>query len=254
MSNNMSNNNFGSIFNNESTLTKEQEASMSKSFVSNVFSYMFVALAITGIVAWWFGSSEQLFMETFMSVDANGVASPNMLYYVAMFSPFAFILVMNFGFNKISFPVLLILFLAFSVLMGLSLSSIFMVYTDGSIFSTFLVTSLTFGTMAFLGYTTQTDLTKMGNLLYMALFGLIFAMIINWFMQSPMMDYIISMIGVIVFTGLTAYDTQRMKRIGAGVEYGTAAASKLALMGAMSLYLNFINLFLFLLSFLGGRD
>lgn len=247
-------NNISGFFDKGQTLTKEQEASMSKAFVSNVFSYMFVALALSGIFAYWFGTNETLFMSTFMNVSADGTMSPSTFYYVALFSPFAFILLMNFGFNKLSFPVLLLSFLAFSVMMGLSLSSIFMVYTDGSIFTTFLVTSLTFGVMAFLGYTTQTDLTKMGSILRMALIGIIIAMVVNWFMQSAMMDYVISMLGVIIFTGLTAYDTQRMKRIGAGVEYGTAAASKLALMGALSLYLNFINLFLFLLRFLGARE
>lgn len=252
MMNNL-NNNMDNIFD-KKTLSKEQEAALSKTFLANVFSFMVVALAISGGLAYWFGSNEALFYDTFMNVSADGAMSPNMFYYVALFSPFAFILIMNFGINKLSYPVLLLCFLAFSVLIGLSLSSIFMVYTMGSIATTFLVTSLTFAVMAVLGYTTTTDLTKMGSLLMMALIGLILAMVINWFMQSAMMDYVISMIGVIIFTGLIAYDTQRLKRIGAGVEYGSSEASKLALMGALSLYLNFINLFLFLLRILGGRE
>lgn len=247
-------NEMNQIFGQSQTLSKEQEMAMSKSFIANVFSFMFAALLISGALAYWFGTDEKLFFDTFMTVKSDGTVGPNIFFYVAAFSPFVFILVMNFGFNRLSYPVLLIGFLAFAILMGLSLSSIFMVYTMGSIATTFLVTALTFGVMAFLGYTTSTDLTKLGSILMMAVIGLVIAMIVNWFMQSQAMDYVISMIGVIVFTGLTAYDTQRLKRIGAGVEYGSAIASKLALMGALSLYLNFINLFLFLLRFLGSRE
>jgi FtsH-binding integral membrane protein len=123
-----------------------------------------------------------------------------------------------------------------------------------SIAKVFFITAALFGTMAVIGYTTKTDLTKMGSMLMMALIGLVIASIVNWFMQSDTMSYIISCIGVLIFTGLTAYDTQKIKRIGAGVEYGTATASKLAVMGATSLYLDFINLFMFLLRILGRRD
>jgi len=108
--------------------------------------------------------------------------------------------------------------------------------------------------MAVLGYTTSTDLTKFGGIMMMALIGIIIASVVNWFMQSESMDYIISIIGVLVFTGLTAYDVQKIKRIGGGVEYGAEDTKKLAIMGALSLYLDFINLFLFLLRFLGSRD
>ena len=137
--------------------------------------------------------------------------------------------------------------------MGMSMSTIFIRYSLGSIYSTFFITSGTFTVMAFLGYTTKTDLTKMGSILMMGVIGIIIAMVVNMFMQSEMMGYIISGIGVLIFTGLTAYDVQKLKRIGSGVEFGTEETSKLAIMGALNLYLDFINLFLFLLRFMGDR-
>jgi FtsH-binding integral membrane protein len=138
--------------------------------------------------------------------------------------------------------------------MGMSLGSIFITYTSGSIAQTFGVAAITFGVMAVLGYTTKTDLTKLGKLLMMAVIGIVIAMVVNIFLASTMLDFIISIIGVIVFTGLTAYETQQLKRIGGGVEYGSESANKLAIMGAMSLYLTFINLFLFLLRLMGSRE
>ena len=137
--------------------------------------------------------------------------------------------------------------------MGMSLSSIFVIYTGSSIVSTFFITSATFTAMAILGYTTKTDLTKFGSILMMGVIGIIIASIVNMFMQSGMMELIISIAGVLIFTGLTAYDVQKLKRIGSGVEYGTDETNKLAIMGALNLYLDFINLFLFLLRFMGDR-
>ena len=133
------------------------------------------------------------------------------------------------------------------------MSTIFIRYSLGSISSTFFITAGTFSIMAFLGYTTKTDLTKFGSILMMGVIGIIIAMVVNIFMQSEIMGYIISGIGVLIFTGLTAYDVQKLKRIGSGVEFGTDETNKLAIMGALNLYLDFINLFLFLLRFMGGR-
>jgi len=160
---------------------------------------------------------------------------------------------MSFGINKIAYPVLLILFIAFAALMGISLSFIFLVYTSALITNVFLITSLVFGVMAVAGYTTNQDLTKFGSLMIMGLFGIIIASVVNMFMHSAQMDYIISYIGVAVFVGLTAYDVQKLKRIGEGIELGTASAGKMAIMGALTLYLDFINLFLMLLRVFGGR-
>jgi FtsH-binding integral membrane protein len=223
----------------------EVSSSSVKAFMNRVFGLMSLAMIISGITAFQFS-------ETMLSMLSSG---GSMMIYALMFAPFIFILVMNFGFNKLSPMALTVTFAAFAVVMGMSLSTIFLVYSLGTIAKVFFITAGLFGTMAILGYTTQTDLTKMGTFLMMALFGMIIASLVNWFMHSEQLDYIISCVGVLVFTGLTAYDVQRLKRIGMGVEYGTAAASKLAVMGALSLYLDFINLFIYLLRIFGNsRD
>ncbi len=225
-----------------------QVGTIAKSFLANVFTYMTAALAITGIVAYLFGTDMYL-----LSVMFNTEGSMNMIGYLVMFAPLGLVLLMSYGFQKFSSIVLVALFVLYSVLMGMSLSTIFLIYTGASIFSTFLITSGTFGIMAVLGYTTKTDLTKFGSILMMGVIGIVIAMVVNMFMQSETMGYVISGIGVLIFTGLTAYDVQKLKRIGSGVEYGTEETNKLAIMGALSLYLDFINLFLFLLRFMGDR-
>lgn len=221
---------------------------IAKSFLSNVFSYMSAALAITGIVAYWFGTDMSL-----LSLMFTAEGGMNMFGYFVMFAPLGLVLLMSARFHKLSSIGLVALFILFSVLMGMSLSSIFAIYTGSSIASTFFITSATFTAMAILGYTTKTDLTKFGSILMMGVIGLVIAMLVNMFMQSEMMSYVISSIGVLIFTGLTAYDVQKLKRIGSGVEYGTDETNKLAIMGALNLYLDFINLFLFLLRFMGDR-
>lgn len=220
---------------------------VSKSFVSNVFAYMALALAISGALAFLFGATG---LKQTLADNYN--MTP--LGWVVMFAPLAFILVINFGFNKMSFTTLLAVFLGYAAVMGISLSFIFLAYEFGVITKVFFITAGLFGAMAFIGYTTKTDLTKFGGILMMAVIGLVIASLVNMFMKSSQMDYIISCVGVLVFTGLTAYDVQKIKRIGAGVEFGTAEASKLALMGALSLYLDFVNLFLFLLRVFARRD
>ena len=224
-------------------------SALAKSFMSNVFAYMCMALLISAGFAWWFGTS-----DLFYSLVNPETGSMTLMGWVVTLAPFGFILLMNFRFEKMSSSGLLSLFIAFAGIMGISLSFIFRVYDISFIALTFGITSATFGVMAVVGYTTSTDLTKFGSILMMGLIGIIIAMIINWFVGSAALDYLISAIGVLIFTGLVAYDTQRLKRIGMGVEYGSAMASKLAIMGATSLYLDFINLFLFLLRVLGGRD
>jgi FtsH-binding integral membrane protein len=220
---------------------------VSKSFVSNVFAYMALALAISGALAYLFGTTDLILSL----VTRSGMTT---LGWVVMFAPFAFILAMNFGFNKMSFTTLLAVFLGYAAVMGISLSFIFLVYDLGIITKVFFITAGLFGAMAFIGYTTKTDLTKFGGILMMAVIGIVIASVVNMFMKSSQMDYIISCVGVLVFTGLTAYDVQKIKRIGAGVEFGTAEASKLALMGALNLYLDFVNLFMFLLRVFARRD
>lgn len=235
--------------NNFNYVQSEQEtAAMSKTFMASVFSWMFAALAITSVVAYYFAHDKVLF-----SMLVNEIGRLTTLGYIVAFAPLAFILVISFGFNRLSYPVLLFLFLLFSAVMGMSLSFIFHQYTSGSIYGTFAAASGMFGLMAVVGYTTKTDLTKFGSIMMMGLIGIIIASLINYFLQSEMMDYVISVIGVLVFTGLTAYDVQKLKRVGAGIEYGTEVASKLVIMGALSLYMDFLNLFLFLLRIFGDR-
>ncbi len=222
-------------------------SALAKAFINTVFTYMGIGLAISSIVAYIFGT-DMSYMQ--LLVTETGMST---LGYIVMFAPIGFVLIMSLGFQKFSSTALLGLFLVYSFVMGMSLSFIFMVYTMGSIYQTFGVAAVTFGVMAVLGYTTKTDLTKFGSILMMALIGIIIASLINMFLRSSGMDYIISFLGVLIFTGLTAYDVQKLKRIGSGVEYGAEGTTKLAIMGALTLYLDFINLFLFLLRFMGNR-
>lgn len=217
--------------------------SASKTFIANVFAYMSFALAITGFVAYFLGSSPAAMQYIF---------GDSALRLAAMFAPFIFVLVMSLALNKLSFQALFALFFIYASLMGVSLSVIFLIYTGQSIFSTFLITAGTFGIMAFVGYTTQTDLTKFGSILMMALIGIIIAGIVNIFLKSSMMEMAISALGVLIFTGLTAYDMQKIKTISqtAGEQTG---GNKLAIMGALTLYLDFINLFIMLLRFMGDK-
>jgi FtsH-binding integral membrane protein len=210
---------------------------------------MFLALAITALTAYMFASD-----ITLLSYLINPeTGQMNMLGWVVIFAPFGFVLLMSFGFQKLSFNVLALLFVVFAILMGMSLSFVLLAYTGASVAMTFVVTSAMFGVMAVTGYTTKMDLTKFGSIMFMGLIGIIIASLVNMFMRSEMMDYIISFIGVLVFTGLTAYDVQKLKRIGSGLVYGSETGRKLIILGALTLYLDFINLFLFLLRLLGNR-
>jgi uncharacterized protein len=217
-------------------------------FITRVFTIMALGLGITGLVAWLFATKYLGSIEAAAQFYGSGMS------YVVMFAPLGFILLLSFGIHRLSYPVATIVFIAYAAVMGVSLSSIFFVYELGTLFQVFLMTSVTFGLMALLGATTNIDLTKFGSILMMALIGLIVVSLINFFMHSEMMSYIISAVGVLIFSGLTAYDTQKLLRIGAQVQLGNESANKMALMGALSLYLDFINLFLFLLRLFGGGN
>lgn len=227
---------------------QRQETAVVSTFMANTFLWMFLGLAITGLMAYWFSSSTELFGILY---NENGAMS--VVGWVVLLAPLGFVLLMSAGFHKLSANTLTLLFIVFAVLMGMSLSSIFLMYTSASIAKTFFIAAGMFGVMAVVGYTTKTDLTKFGSLMMMGLFGLIIAMVVNWFMNSAALDYIISIIGVLIFTGLTAYDVQNLKRIGAGEQYDYESTRKLVIIGALKLYLDFINLFLFLLRLFGNR-
>lgn len=225
------------------------EVSSVRAFMSNVFSYMALALVISGVMAWWFGTD--LSMLQYLIDPTTG--RNTMLGWVVMFAPLVLVFAMGGLVNRMSGMGLMLMFIAFATIMGISLSYIFIIYSIGAIAKVFFLSSAVFGVMAIAGYTTKTDLTKMGNILMIGLIGIIIASLVNMFMKSSTMDYVVSIIGVVVFTGLTAYDTQKLKRMGEQVAAGSETAQKMALMGALSLYLDFINLFLMLLRLFGGR-
>lgn len=223
------------------------EQSTVKNFMANVFTFMFIALGISALVAYLFASNTEWIIA---------LASNKILIYAVMFAPLAFVLLMSFGYHRLSAPVLTALFILYAAINGISFAFILLVYSVGSIVACFLSASAMFAVMAFMGYTTKKDLTSFGRIMIMGLIGILIASLINFFMKSDTMDYIISFVGVMVFTGLTAYDVQKLKNIGMGIEMeGTPAVEvrKRSIMGALTLYLDFINLFLMLLRLFGGR-
>jgi len=233
-----------------------------RSYMLRVYNYMGLGLVITGLVA-WFAAAAAVTTDPANAVGQleNGAyvtqwgallyGSP--LAWVIMLAPLAFVMVLSFGINKLSTAAAQGIFWAFAAIMGLSLSSIFMVYTDASIAKVFFITAATFGAMSLYGYTTKRDLTGMGNFLMMGLIGLVIASIINIFFYNGMLEFIISIVGVLIFTGLTAYDTQKIKE-SYSEAYGADVLTKNAVMGALSLYLDFINLFMMLLRLFGNRE
>lgn len=216
----------------------------------NSFSWMALAMLLTSVAALLFAFVPELASLLLQETDTG--VKPTILAYVLMFAPLLFVLGINFGLNKLSYPALIGLFVAYSIINGISFSFIFYIYQIGSITKVFLSTTALFALMAIAGYTTKTDLTKLGSILMIGLIGIVVASLINMFMGSAKMDYIISILGVVIFTGLTAYDVQKIKNLGHEVN-DSAVASKLGIVGALTLYLDFINLFLFLLRLFGGR-
>lgn len=229
-----------------------EQASSVRTFLSHVFSYMAAALIISGVMAWWFGHTD-LILNLYSIDVAAGKASLNILGWVVMLAPLGLVFAMGGLLNRVSGTALLLMFLAFSVINGISLSFIFLAYAETAIYRVFFMAAGIFAIMAVAGYTTKTDLTKLGSLLFIGLIGIVIGSLVNMFIGSSTMDYIISILGVIIFTGLTAYDMQKLKNMGMQIATGTETAQKMALMGALSLYLDFINLFLMLLRLFGSR-
>lgn len=238
----------------QTTYIGTADVSSVRTFLANVFSYMALALTLSGVMAWWFGHSPELMAKLYTIDFLAGTAKLNILGWVVMLAPLGLVFAMGGLLNRLSGQMLLLLFIAYSVINGISLSFIFLTYTETAITRVFFMAAGLFGIMAFAGYTTRTDLSKLGSILMIGLIGIVVASLINMFIGSSSMDYIISIIGVIIFTGLTAYDMQRLKQMGEVVATGTETAQKMSLMGALSLYLNFINLFLMLLRLFGRRD
>ena len=207
-----------------------------------VYNHMTAGLLVTGLIAFLTASSPAMIQAIF--------GSP--LRIVVMLAPLAFVLVMSFGIQRLSLGALVATFYGFSVAMGLSLSIIFKVYTGASIAQVFFISASMFLGMSLYGYTTKADLTNWGSFLMMGLFGIIIASLVNIFVHSPGMSFAISVIGVIIFVGLTAYDTQKIKE-NFSESWGAESNGKLAVMGALNLYLDFINLFMMLLRLMGNR-
>src|SRR5215469_9405087 len=220
-----------------------------------VYNYMVGALALTGVVAFAVANSPPLLNALYRQVvTVNGVAlSPTILGWVVMLAPLALVFLLSFRIMQMSQQAAQATFWAYAAMVGASLSSILIAYTGASVAMTFFVTAATFGTMSLWGYTTKRDLTGFGHFLFMGLIGILLSMLANFFFKSPAINFVVSVLGVLIFTGLTAWDTQKIKNTYYMVGGDTAVAGKAAIMGALALYLDFLNIFLFLLRFMGNR-
>jgi len=223
-----------------------------RSYMLKVYNYMGSALLVTGIVALLTFKFAVLSLSPLQFTPLGNSLYSSGLAWVVMLAPLGVVIYMSFGIAKMSASKAQTVFWIFAALMGISLSSIFVVYTETSITRVFFITAGTFGAMSIYGYTTKRDLTKFGSFLIMGLIGIIIASIVNMFMKSPMMYWIISILGVLIFVGLTAYDTQKIKNMYLASDSGELMGKK-AVMGALTLYLDFINLFIMLLRLFGQR-
>ncbi len=224
-----------------------------RAYMLRVYNYMLVGLGLTGAVAWLTANTSLVHVFYNQVQTASGIGiQPNILGWIAMFAPLGMVLFLSFGMQKMSFATAQMTFWAYAAVMGISLSTILFLYTGTSIATTFFVTAATFGAMSLWGYTTSRDLTGFGSFLFMGLIGLILASLANLFFHSTQLQFVVSVIGVLIFTGLTAYDSQSIKNMYFAGDDGEVMGKK-AIMGALRLYLDFINLFLYLLRFMGNR-
>ncbi len=222
-----------------------------RAYMLRVYNYMLAGLALTGVAV--LATLNPPLNALFFTFDpAGNIIGTSPLIYVAMFAPLGMVFFLSFRIQSMSLSTAQITFWVFAAVMGIGLAPIFLMYTGASVARVFFITAATFGTMSLWGYTTKRDLTGWGSFLFMGLIGIIIASIVNMFMQSSMMEFVISIIGVIIFTGLTAYDTQKIKE-SYSVNMSGEVAGKSAIMGALRLYLDFINLFIMLLRLLGAR-
>jgi FtsH-binding integral membrane protein len=220
-----------------------------RAYMLRVYNYMALALAITGIAAF---STFHLAVQGGQLTPFGSLLFTSPLKWVVMLAPLAMVFFLSFRINSMSVGAAQLTFWIYSALMGLSLSSIFLVFTAQSITQTFFVTAASFGALSLYGYTTKRDLSPIGSFLIMGLFGVIIASLVNIWLKSDAMSFIISIVGVLVFAGLTAWDTQKIKEMYSAADDEQSAGRK-AVMGALSLYLDFINLFLMLLRLFGSR-
>ncbi len=229
-----------------------------RAYMLRVYNYMAAGVALTGLVAWFTfqaagGDAIQVFGGQVSGLTAFGhLIFQSPLMWVVVLAPLALVFIMSFGINRLEPGTALTLFFVYAGLLGLSLASIFLIYTGTSITRVFFISAATFGALSLWGYTTKRDLSGMGSFMFMGLIGLVIAMLVNVFLKSSGLDWAISIMGVLVFAGLTGWDTQRIKEMYSPMDDGSIAGRK-AVMGALSLYLDFINLFLMLLRLMGDR-
>ena len=219
-----------------------------RSYMLSVYNYMASGVLLTGIVAMLFANSSLI---NLIVNPATGQATP--LLWIALFAPLAIVFGLSFGINRISAATAQMLFWLYAALVGVQFSTLFLVYTGVSIAQTFFAVAAAFLGLSLWGYTTKRDLSGMGSFLIMGVVGILVALLVNMFLRSPAMDLAVSAIGVLVFAGLTAYDAQKIKSIYFAVAGNGEAMAKTAVIGALNLYLDFINMFLFLLRFMGDR-
>ncbi|AHF86022.1 membrane protein [Rhizobium leguminosarum bv. trifolii WSM1689] len=220
-----------------------------RAYMLKVYNLMALGLAITGVAAYL--SFQFAFANGELTAFGQAIyVSP--LKWVVILAPLALVFFLSFRINRMTVAAAQTTFAVYAALVGLSLSSIFLIYTGQSVVQTFFVTAASFGALSLYGYTTKRDLSAMGSFLIMGLFGLIIAMLVNVFLASSAVQFAISVLGVLIFAGLTAYDTQRIKELYLEAD-DVAVAGRKAIMGALTLYLDFINLFMFLLQFMGNR-
>jgi FtsH-binding integral membrane protein len=225
-----------------------------RSYMLSVYNYMASGVLLTGIVALLFANSSLVELIARPVATANGVAlQPTVLWWVAVFAPLGLVMWLSWGINRMSSSTAQILFFAYAGIIGVQFSSLFLVYTGVSIAQTFFAVAAAFMGLSLWGYTTKKDLSGWGSFLIMGVVGLFVALLINMFLRSPAFDLAISAIGVLIFAGLTAYDTQKIKSIYFSVAGHGEAMAKSAVLGALNLYIDFINMFLFMLRFLGDR-
>ena len=233
---------YNSVATAQPAVTQEQLDQGLRTYLLGIYNKMTLALVLTGAVAYWASSALLPLMQ-----------SP--LWIVMALLPLAFILVLSFGINRLSVPMATAVFYLFAAVMGVSLSTIFVLYTTASIAKVFFISAATFASASIYGYTTKRDLTSMGGFLIMGAVGILIAGIVNIWLQSSIMGFAISCIAVLVFTGLTAYDTQKLREeyLSQGAVYGFDSAAKSSIFGALELYLDFINIFVHLMNLLGDR-
>ena len=222
-----------------------------RAYMLRVYNYMALALAITGVAAL---ATFNLAVSDGQLTQLGTVLYTSPLRWVVMLAPLAMVFFLSFRIQSMSVGAAQATFWIYSAMMGISLSTIFLVFTATSITQTFFVTAAAFGALSLYGYTTKRDLSAMGSFLIMGLFGLILAMVVNLFLGSSALQFAISVIGVLIFAGLTAWDTQKIKGMYDYVANDETMMGRTAIMGALSLYLDFINMFMFLLQFLGNRE